>query len=470
MFWKKGDSAITLEQADLQVMKLCKMPMEELLRQRSVACDIPPLWSVLSYSMLVGGCSAGSILRDYRQVREMAKNTAPFYERRPIPKANGGVRWLYVPRYTLRERQQHIAWYVLCELPVDSHAYAYRPGVSFRECAQPHVGKDVLIHLDLQNFFGSIKEDMVFSALLRDTGYAPSLCRFFAKLCCLHGSLPQGTVTSPALSNIVFRSCDEALAKLAEDFGMNYSRYSDDLYFSGNGQVDAGEVIGQVSQLLNQYGFRLNPEKTQVRRQQHRQSVLGLTVNEGIRVSRSYRRQLEKELYFQERFGENCSGARNAESYLLYLQQLLGKVSYVLQIDPENQKFAQFRHRLQNCISRQEYLQKQSWLRAEKLEEKIRLINAQYGLEISLDAIREVYGREIVAKLAESEVDTLANIHCLIEMGFGDAVSDICNRYGILLCDDNGYFRYQVRQLASAFESDYIKALTTDLSLWESIL
>jgi len=458
-----------LEQADLQVMKLCKMPMEELLRETAVKYDIPPLWSVLSYAMLLGG-SAEGIMREYRRLQKLAENTAPFYYRETVPKANGGLRLLFVPSYRLREQQQRILRLILEALPVDEHAYAYRKGVSFRDCAAPHMGKDWLIHLDLKNFFGSVKENMVFDALLRDTGYPPALCRFFARLCCLHGSLPQGTATSPALSNIVLRPCDEALAKLAETYAVDYTRYSDDLFFSGNGTVDVGQVIREVTALLAGFGFCVNREKTRVRRRQHRQSVLGLTVNEGVQVSREYRRSLAREIYYLERFGKDADGVKKEKSYLRYVQKLLGKVNYVLQIDPENQKFINYRRLLQNRLNRYDYEQRRTPGMVTHLAEEIEKLNARYGLQISLEAIREAYGTDAVMQLAGRETDTLANIRCLIDMGFGSDVTHICNGYGYILYEDDGYFRWKVRDLISTFGVDYVEILRENMSLWETLL
>jgi hypothetical protein len=175
-------------------------------------------------------------------------------------------------------------------------------------------------------------------------------------------------------------------------------------------------------------------------------------------------------MYYLERFGENCTGAKEAENYLRYMQKLLGKVSYVVQIDPENEKFCGFRQKLQNRISRYEFEQRLTWVRAKRLQEKIAELNLRYGLSISLEAIRKVYGDELVARLAENEVDTLANIRCLIDLGFGPEISTVCNRYGILLWRDNGQFRWELRDLISGLGTEYVEILKNDMSLWETLL
>lgn len=469
MFWHSGEKTATLDQADLRVMTLCKMPMEELLRENTSPYDIPPLWSVLSYAMLMGHSSPEGILREYRLALQLAENTAPYYHRVDIPKAKGGVRWLYVPSYSLREHQAVILERILRALPVDEHAYAYRRGIGFRGCAQAHVGKAVLIHMDLKNFFGSVREDMVFAALRRDTEYASALCRFFARLCCLHGSLPQGTSTSPALSNIVFRPCDEALTELAASLNMDYTRYSDDLFFSGKESVDAGEVIGRVTALVESFGFHINKEKTAVRRQQDRQSVLGLTVNEHLQVNRTYRRKLEQELYYLDRFGLDAEGVKKAECPLRYLQQLLGKVNYVLQIDPKNEKYLKYRQDLEQRIQTYDFQYLWSWIVVERLEAEIARLNKQFSLQMDLEAIRVIYGAETVVRLAQHETDTVANIRHLIDLGFGEMVTDICNRYGYVLLEDYECFRWKLQDLIDSLGPDYMTILHNDMSLWQAL-
>ena len=336
MKWKKGESSVSLTQSDMKIMAQCKMPFNEIMQRNHPNKNIPPLWSVLSYVMLQRNNTAEGVWSYYRLLKKMVEDTSKCYCRRQIPKANGGTRELFIPNFFMQKQQRFIFEQILSGLPVDGHAYAYRKGVSIEDCAKPHIGKGLLIHLDLKNFFGSITEDMVFDAFLRETGYAPSLCRFLAQVCCLRGSLPQGTVTSPILSNIVFRRCDEALTKLADKYRMDYTRYSDDLFFSGSNAIKVKDFLQEASGILLRFGFKLNTDKTKVRRGQHRQDVLGLTVNDHLQVNRAYRRKLMQELYYLERFGKNCKGALESGDYLKYMQKLQGKLAHVIHMDPDD--------------------------------------------------------------------------------------------------------------------------------------
>lgn len=365
MRWHKAASSLSLSPGDLTVMTQCDMPVSEVLNRQHPNPNIPPLWSVLSYTMLRTRGEPVDIWKNYRFLQGMAKHRDAWYYRHWIPKASGGLRMISVPAPTLRSQQEFILEAILKELPVDGRACAYRKGVSITRCAAPHVGQELLIHLDIRDFFGSITENRVYEVLLEETGYSRSLCRFLARMCCHRCRLPQGAVTSPALSNIVFRSCDEELACLAEKWGMEYTRYSDDLFFSGNGTLMADVFVQEAGTVLRSHGFRLNAEKTKILRRQHRQTVLGLTVNERLQVNRQYRRNLMQELHYLERFEEKCTGALREGDYLRYMQKLLGKVDYVLQIDPDNVRLREERRKLKQRIRRRELrLNKRcSWIR-----------------------------------------------------------------------------------------------------------
>lgn len=357
MYWNRDSFTMYVAPTDLTILAQCKIPLEQFLSAHNKNPKIPPLHTVLSYAMLHPGMEHPNIWVRCRRLKELARNRDREYWCYKLPKASGGFRWIRSPKPDLARQQDYIYRNILQWLSIDDHAFAYRKGVGISQCAAPHQGRDVLIHLDIEDFFGSVTEDMVYECLLEQTGYTKSLCRLLAQLCCFRNALPQGTVTSPILSNIVFRACDEALAALADRYKMAYSRYSDDMYFSGSGELPVDAVINEIAQLLKQYGFRLNRDKTQVRRRQHRQAVLGLTVNEQTKAGRNYRRKLMQELYYLRRYGEKSHGAMQCGDYLLYLQKLQGRLSYVLQFEPDNETMQKEHLELTVRIWRQEQRQ-----------------------------------------------------------------------------------------------------------------
>jgi hypothetical protein len=327
----------------MMVLGQCKAGIDEVLRQPTHGYPIPPLWSLLSYAMLISGHRGNAEFWErYRSLKELAKNRDEHYRPIWIPKSNGTGRKLCVPDYFISVHQERLLREIFEALPVDEHAYAYRKGMGIRDCAAPHVGHRTLIHMDIRNFFSSIKEETVFACLLRDTGYSKGLVHFMSRVCCCKGALPQGACTSPILSNICFRECDEEIARYADAHGLAYSRYSDDMFFSGD-IADPAAVIAAVTEILRERGYAVNRDKTRVVRQNNAQRVVGLTVNEKVQVSRDYRRQLRKEVYYVCKYGENAEGVKEAESYYCYLLRLQGKIAYVLNVDPENKEFQKAR-------------------------------------------------------------------------------------------------------------------------------
>lgn len=340
MKWDPKKNTYSLSPRDLQVIAQAKVGFQELTDRNSNHPELPPLWSKMAYVMAYHhkGTSAAYFWKHYREDSHIAAHAEAYYYRTYIPKATEGMRELMVPHYALRWHQQFILRNILDKLPVSPYACAYKKGVGLVDMAQPHIGKPVLLHLDLKDFFHSISRNLVFECLLRETGYPKSVCGFLTDFCCYRGHLPQGACTSPALSNLCFKQCDEKIAQLAAENHLTYTRYSDDIFLSGDIQ-DPKYLQEQVREILKLYGFRLNQAKTKVLQQHQAQRVASVTVNEKLQVNRRYRRDLRQELHYLKLYGEDAKGAKEADSYLSYLHQILGKVSFVLYVDPQNQEF-----------------------------------------------------------------------------------------------------------------------------------
>lgn len=362
MKWNLREDTVRISPRDMAIMSQCKVDICEIMSWGTKHAEVPPLQTILSYMLLWNNWDAGAHWwKEYRSVCLLAKERDQHYSLQYLSKKNGGVRTIAVPDADLYSHQRFIWHHILRFLPISDCAYAYRRGVSMKSCAIPHTNRETVIHLDIQDFFGSITENMVFCCLERETGYSKRLVDFLSRFCCYKGRLPQGTCTSPVLSNICFRDCDEEIQAYAQSQGLAYTRYSDDLYLSGNA-VNVGEVIGVVREILRKYGFSLNQKKTKVLYRNMSQRVLGLIVNEKLQVNRGYRRSLRQELYYLRRYGADAEGAKNAPSYLQYLHQLQGKIAYVLYIDPSNEEFQKATEEICKLIGIIESRQYQDWL------------------------------------------------------------------------------------------------------------
>lgn len=272
------------------------------------------------------------------------------YRRVCLPKKDGGVRTLSVPDPLLKTIQRRIAQVLLVHMPVSSYATAYHYGGSTRRNATPHVGQPVLFKLDIQHFFDRILYSSVKERAFPPEIYAEPL-RILLTMLCYHGqSLPQGAPSSPAISNLILFDFDQAVGSWCTGHGIRYTRYCDDMTFSG--LFSPEEVMVFVQDQLNPLGLFLNGNKTQVLRAGQRQVVTGLVVNEKIGVPAHDLRALRQELYYCRKYGVSSHMARLgiSEPEAHYLMRLLGRVNYVLQVTPDKGEFQQARAWLRDAL------------------------------------------------------------------------------------------------------------------------
>ena len=268
-----------------------------------------------------------------------------------VPKKSGGTRTLKAPHRTLAACQRWILDQIVGLLPVEPEAHGFVPGRSILTNAQAHVGKAVVVNLDLENFFPSVGFRRV-RAVFRRAGYSPSLATILGLLCTecprreviydgttyhvatAPRGLPQGASTSPALSNQVARRLDRRLSGLARKLGATYTRYADDLTFSGDASLDpkVGYLMARVRHLAEAEGFRVNEAKTRVLRRNAAQIVTGLVVNDRPGVPRDEIRRLRAILHRAKLEGLD---AQNRHDHTDFRAWLRGKIAYVGMSRPE---------------------------------------------------------------------------------------------------------------------------------------
>lgn len=270
------------------------------------------------------------------------------YEQVRIPKKGGGTRKLLVPDPLLKNVQRGILHRILDgRRPADSAA-AYRAGASVSANARLHTGRSLVLKMDIEDFFGSITFPMVQKSAFPSQYFPPSVGTLLTSLCCYRECLPQGAPCSPAISNLVMRPFDIYMEKWCGERGITYSRYCDDMTFSGD--FDAGAVKRKVYGYLHAMGFEPNRKKTRILTRGNRQTVTGIVVNEKPQVSREYRRKLRQEVHFCQRFGvqghlekldDSRYPAADPAARIRYLQALLGKINYVLQVNKQDNWFSE---------------------------------------------------------------------------------------------------------------------------------
>lgn len=266
------------------------------------------------------------------------------YREATIPKENGGLRKLYVPDELLKAIQRKICQVLLTLEKVSPYATAYRAGGSTRRNAAPHIAKDCLLKLDVQHFFDSLIYPIVKERAFPASRYSEQNRILLALLCTYNDALPQGAPTSPAISNIIMREFDDAVGSWCNKRGIAYTRYCDDMTFSGN--FDAAEVIRLVSGELRKLGLFLNDKKTVFVRRGQRQSVTGIVVNEKQSIPSEYKKKIRQEMYYCKKFGirqhlEFCEMDTDEKAYV---SRLLGRVNYVLSVEKDNAEMKEYKN------------------------------------------------------------------------------------------------------------------------------
>jgi retron-type reverse transcriptase len=209
-----------------------------------------------------------------------------------LPKRTGGTRTITAPADALKKTQRLILHRLLRRLRAHPSATGFERGYSIVSNALPHVGQEVVIKLDIRDFFGTTSAKRV-DAYFRMIGWNADAAALLTMLCTHEGSLPQGAPTSSRLSNLVNYALDARLAALTAKWKLSYSRYADDMTFAGPATPRITNVIHAVKEIVADYSYALHTEKKlRIARRGDRQIVTGLVVNGKVNLPRSRRRWL----------------------------------------------------------------------------------------------------------------------------------------------------------------------------------
>jgi RNA-directed DNA polymerase len=280
------------------------------------------------------------------------------YIRFKIAKKTGGERLISAPMPRLKQAQTWILHNILEVVDLHDSAHGFCRGRSIVSNAAPHVGADIVINLDLQNFFPSISYKRV-KGLFRALGYSEIAATIFGLICtssdveaveldgktyyvALGGGthpernrhLPQGAPSSPAITNLICRRLDLRLTKMATHLGFVYTRYADDLTFSSSGENlrQICNMLKRTEAIATYEGFIIHPQKTRVLHKSQRQEVTGIVVNQKLNVEKDTLKRFRATLFQIEKDGlagkhwGNCSDL---------LQSIEGFANFVAMVNPE---------------------------------------------------------------------------------------------------------------------------------------
>jgi RNA-directed DNA polymerase len=295
----------------------------------------PVIYNTSHLSVLVG------YRKDY--IKRAVVYTPYFYRDFEIKKKNGKLRKISEPLPSLKEIQDWILKNILEIEKVSPFAKAYRKKVSLIENVKFHKNQPKVLTLDISDFFPSIKTKSV-ELIFKAFGYSDLISNLLAKLCTRDGCLPQGTPTSPYLSNIYFKSADDLIIKYCLDNDIKYTRYADDLSFSGN--FDEKQLIELVENTVRSMGLSLHPDKIKIMKPNERQTVTGIVVNEKPQVVFHKRNKLRQDMHYIIKFGIQSHMQRQNIKYRNYIEHLLGKINFILQLNPKDNEFQKYKEHL----------------------------------------------------------------------------------------------------------------------------
>jgi RNA-directed DNA polymerase len=312
---------------------------------RKTALDtyqLPPLADAEAIATLLG-VSPDTLSQLMRPGTEPGSGYVEF----EIPKAKGGTRRIAAPRTPLRKVQRTILDQILAKVPVHDACHGFVPGRSTVSNAKPHVGRAVVIKIDLKDFFPTVHYRRV-KGLFQYLGYGEPVAAILAGLTTYRpklpnghvvwpGLLPQGAPTSPAIANLISRRLDQRLSKLAAKYDATYTRYADDLTFSfaTNPEVKLGRFLWWVDGICQQEGFTERPDKRRILRSKNQQRVTGLVVNRKVNLPRDDRRRFRAILHNCKTTGIAAQATRSGRGTDSdFKAYLAGYAAYIHMVDP----------------------------------------------------------------------------------------------------------------------------------------
>ncbi|WP_067028991.1 reverse transcriptase family protein [Allomuricauda sp. CP2A] len=330
-------------------------------RERLDEKGLPLVFSI-HHLCLLAGVSVTEILEICKSDR------IRYYKRFKLKKKRGGFRVIQTPENTLKFLHRWILKNILNRVESHEKCFGFDKESSIVKNASAHLGQPAILKIDLQRFYDSINEKRIYGVIL-SFGYHPNLAVYMAKLLTVRpdsyflstfkkkesslkdklemlneGVLSQGAPTSPKLANLVCRRLDERLNKLALKNQLNYSRYADDITFSGN-LVQLEKIKKTVYFIVRDENFYVNYSKTRFIKSGGNFFVTGLSIKDGVvKVPGKKKKEIEHHLYHCLKNGVINHLKSAGVSQRNFKDWLLGNIAFVHAVEKDVAKdyFEQF--------------------------------------------------------------------------------------------------------------------------------
>lgn len=273
-----------------------------------------------------------------------------------IKKKSGGLREINAPCYQLGTILYILNIVFKAVYTPSESAMGFTEERSVVTNATFHIGHHYVFNIDLENFFPSIPQARVCARIqLPPFNFPKEVANVVAGLCCHTNAdktknvLPQGAATSPLLTNAICDTLDRRMRGVAKRFGLHYSRYADDMTFSSMRNVfeEGSDFRLEIKRIIEDQGFKMNDKKTHLQRDNERQEVTGLTVNQRVNVSRKYVHDIRWILHCWEKDGYGKAYAlfydyyKRTKGYIKKGEPVMenvigGKLNYMRMVKGEN--------------------------------------------------------------------------------------------------------------------------------------
>ena len=287
-----------------------------------------------------------------KTIYSVSNNIEKNYKIYKIKKHNGKYRTIYEPNLILKQIQKQILVTILNNKSISKYAKAYHKGIALKDNAISHINKEMILKLDIKDFFENISFLDIYNSCFPIEYFPKSVGMILTYLCTYDNHLTQGSPTSAYISNLVMKEFDEELGNWCDLMNISYTRYSDDMTFSG--KFNPSELITKVRKMLYKLGLELNNDKIHIVHKSSSQNVTGIVVNEKMQVNIKYRNKIRQEIYYIKKFGLSSHLKKcdiNIDSKR-YLNILYGRILYVLQINENDKEFIKYKEFIKNleCV------------------------------------------------------------------------------------------------------------------------
>jgi RNA-directed DNA polymerase len=270
------------------------------------------------------------------QIEHIQDNSPLYYDQKQIPKQGwkqeGTYRIVYEVSPPLDDFQKNIATAISEQKQFPQYVQGFVAKRSTFTNASLHLAQRYILNIDIKNFFNTITTEQVIKAF-EEIGCKHNIALIFANLCTLHGRLVQGSSTSPVLANLVCMELDQKLSDIGKNHSCSYSRYADDITFSGGHTPSKNDI----ETCLHEYGFELNPDKYKRQSRGKPQYVTGLTVFDGNqpRIAKGIKRKLRQVIHYASKYGwdDHLSKTSHKDSFS-NIRWIDGMVAFMYSVEP----------------------------------------------------------------------------------------------------------------------------------------